>query len=139
MSAAIDSAPCPCQSGDSYAACCGRYLDAGELPVTAEALMRSRYSAYTLGRRDYLLDTWHPSTRPPAAELAALAPVTWLGLTIVHTQAGGADDAAGAVEFVARYKPAGRAARLHEVSRFVREAGRWLYLAAASPSEHPRP
>ncbi len=130
MPAAIDPAPCPCQSGRDFAACCGRLLDAGACAATAEELMRSRYSAYTLGRNDYLLRTWHPATRPPAAALAALAPVRWLGLTIVRTHAGGAGDVSGLVEFVARYKPAGRAVRLHEISRFVREEGRWLYLGA---------
>jgi SEC-C motif-containing protein len=86
--------------------------------------MRSRYSAFVLDERDYLLDTWHSSTRPAA--LAAPEPgLRWLGLSVRrHAQNG--DE--GTVEFVARSKLAGRASRLHEVSRFVREAGRWYYV-----------
>lgn len=85
--------------------------------------MRSRYSAYVLGHVDYLLQTWHPGTRP-----AALAPdpaVKWLGLEVRrHLPAG----ERATVEFVARSKLAGRARRLHETSRFVREEGRWYYV-----------
>lgn len=121
------TAPCPCNQGLAYAACCGRY-HAGPLQLQAPdapALMRSRYSAYVLGLNDYLLATWHPSTRP-----ASLPPpeagLRWLGLQLLHQQATGADDAV--VEFVARSKLGGRAHRLHEASRFVREAGRWVYL-----------
>lgn len=84
--------------------------------------MRSRYSAYVLGLIDCLLVTWHPSTRP--GELA-LSPVKWLGLEVRQAQASGD---AGVVEFVARCREGGRAQRLHETSRFVREAGRWYYL-----------
>ncbi len=120
------NAPCPCGSGREYAACCGRYLDGAEAAPTAEALMRSRYTAYTLQREDYLLATWHASTRPAALGLADDAPTKWLGLEIRrHAQQ---DAAQAVVEFVARYRVQGRAHRLHETSRFVREGGRWLYL-----------
>lgn len=84
--------------------------------------MRSRYSAYALGLIDYLLATWHPSTSPGDLELS---PVKWLGLKIRHTEAS-AD--AGVVEFVARCRDGGRAQRMHEVSRFVRDGGRWYYI-----------
>ena len=84
--------------------------------------MRSRYSAYALGLIDYLLATWHPSTAP--GDLA-LPPVKWLGLEVQHAQTNGD---AGVVEFVARCREAGRAQRLHEISRFVRQDGRWLYI-----------
>jgi len=87
--------------------------------------MRSRYTAYSLGRDDYLQGTWHPATRQNGGPCA---PVRWIGLTIVRTQAGGEGDSEGVVEFVARYKVAGRAHRLHETSRFVRVEGRWVYL-----------
>ena len=90
--------------------------------------MRSRYSAYVLGLHDYLLATWHASTRP-----LAMAPqetgLRWLGLTVKHH--GVIDDDHATVEFVARSKLAGRAQRLHEVSRFVREGGRWFYVDGA--------
>lgn len=119
---------CPCGSGKAYAACCGPYLDGGQRPATAETLMRSRYSGYVLARKDYLLGTWHQSTRPGTLDLDDSSIVNWLGLKIVRAEAGGSDDARGVVEFVARYKVGGKAHRLHEISRFVREGGRWFYL-----------
>ncbi len=119
---------CPCGSGGFYADCCGRFIDGAELPRTAEELMRSRYSAYAQGETGYLVATWHPTTRPANLDLAE--PVTWLGLRIVAREAGGAEDATGAVEFVARYKIGGRAHRLHERSRFSRQGGRWVYIGA---------
>ena len=122
-----DSA-CPCGSGKAYAACCGPCLDHGQRPATAEALMRSRYTAYALARDDYLLRTWHESTRPGTLDFRDAGIIRWLGLKIVRTEAGGPDDARGVVEFVARYKIGGKAHRLHETSRFVREGGQWFYL-----------
>jgi SEC-C motif-containing protein len=87
--------------------------------------MRSRYTAYVLGLADYLLATWHPSTRP--ATLDAIDPqVRWLGLEVRSAATPDADH--GSVEFVARSKLAGRAHRLRETSRFVREGGRWYYV-----------
>jgi len=116
---------CPCGSQKSYADCCGPYLDGQQTAPTAEALMRSRYTAYTLLRDDYLLATWHPSTRPATLNLAAELPTQWLGLTVKDHQSI-ADQAT--VEFVARYRINGRAQRLQEVSRFTREADHWFYL-----------
>jgi SEC-C motif-containing protein len=87
--------------------------------------MRSRYSAFVLGLHDYLLATWHPSKRP--AELdPEPAGLKWLGLDVRRALPQDADHAT--VEFVARNKVAGRAFRLHETSRFVREDGRWFYV-----------
>jgi SEC-C motif-containing protein len=90
--------------------------------------MRSRYSAYALMREDYLLRTWHGTTRPAQLDLHDAGPVKWLGLKILNCEKGGVDDRNGVVEFVARYQVNGRAERLQEVSRFVCEAGRWLYV-----------
>ena len=88
--------------------------------------MRSRYTAYTLGREDYLLATWHASTRPAQLGLAQEPPGKWLGLEVKrHEQL---DEHHALVEFVARYKVGGRAHRLHETSRFVCEEGRWFYV-----------
>ncbi|KQV61193.1 hypothetical protein ASC95_02070 [Pelomonas sp. Root1217] len=97
----------------------------GLTAATPEALMRSRYSAFALDLRDYLLASWHASTRP--AELEAPEPeLKWLGLDVKRTAMQDADH--GSVEFVARSKLGGRAHRLHEVSRFVRENGEWFYV-----------
>jgi len=115
--------PCPCGGAD-YATCCGRYHN-GEPAQDALTLMRSRYSAYLLKLEPYLLATWHDSTRPAALDLA-MDNTKWIGLEIRKHNAESADRAT--VEFVARYKIGGRAARLHEISRFVREDGRWFYL-----------
>ncbi len=87
--------------------------------------MRSRYSAYVLGLEDYLLASWHASTRPASLDLASDMPAKWLGLSV---KAAGKEGDAGTVEFLARYKAGGRAYRLHERSRFVREGGRWYYV-----------
>lgn len=75
---------CPCGLPQSYAECCGRFLDGGQVPVTAEELMRSRYVAYTLRREEYLLRTWHPHTRPGALNLEEEG-VHWLGLKVLDT------------------------------------------------------
>jgi SEC-C motif domain protein len=121
--------PCPCGAPLSYADCCGRWHD-GQCRLqapTAEALMRSRYSAYVFGRDDYLLETWHAGTRPTA--IAPQPPgLRWIGLE-VRKQVPIDDDHA-TVEFVARSKLGGRADRLHEISRFERVDGRWLYVGA---------
>jgi len=117
--------PCPCGSGSAYAHCCGQWhagLNQDVFAPTPQALMRSRYSAYVLGLPNYLLATWHPSTAPGDLELA---PVKWLGLEVRLAQA---DGDAGVVEFVARCRDGGRAQRTHELSRFVRENGRWYYI-----------
>ncbi len=107
--------------------CCGRYLGHwDEVPAPdAESLMRSRYSAFALGEAAYLSATWHTSTRP--ADLALESGVKWLGLEVRAANPTDADHAQ--VEFVARSRDAsGRAHRLHERSRFVREDGRWYYV-----------
>lgn len=113
-----------------YADCCGP-LHGGVAAPTAEALMRSRYSAYVLRLLPYLLATWHRSTRPAQLDLADDA--TWLGLTIRRHQQQDADHAT--VEFVARRRfGGGSALRLHEISRFVREDGRWFYVDGDFPA-----
>lgn len=115
---------CPCDLSRPYADCCGRW-HAGAPAPDAPALMRSRYSAYVLGLRPYLLATWHARTRP--AHLEPDPPgLRWLGLQVKAARAIDADHAE--VEFVARSKQGGRAHRLHETSRFVREQGRWYYV-----------
>lgn len=125
------TSPCPCNARTTYESCC-KPLHEGAQAETAEALMRSRYSAYVLGLRDYLMATWHPTTRPVPLELDGTPGLRWLGLEIRrHAQLG--DDKA-VVEFVARYKPGSApAVRLHEISRFERVDGRWLYVDGDFP------
>ncbi|MCX7255618.1 MAG: YchJ family metal-binding protein [Polaromonas sp.] len=133
MKPALSAAACPCGRLDArqkplaFSQCCGRYLDdfAATPPAPdAQSLMRSRYSAFVLERADYLLATWHASTRPAALDFAPGA--KWLGLDVRAQRLLDAEHAE--VEFVARCREAGRAIRLHERSRFVREGGRWFYL-----------
>ncbi|MCG5493240.1 YchJ family protein [Ectothiorhodospira variabilis] len=126
-----DNAPCPCGAGLHRERCCGPFLDGTSLPPTAEALMRSRYTAFVEGRTDYLLDTWLPRTRPPLLDLEPNQ--QWLGLSIRATSAGGVGDERGEVEFVARSRIAGRGIRLHERSRFQRVDGRWYYVDGDFP------
>ncbi len=123
---------CPCgklgasKKPPSFAVCCARYLnDFDNTPAPdAQSLMRSRYSAFVLKHADYLLATWHASTRP--ADVAPDDSTKWLGLDVRRHTVIDADHAQ--VEFVARYRIAGRGARIHELSRFVLEEGRWYYL-----------
>jgi SEC-C motif-containing protein len=124
------NSPCPCGLKQRYGQCCGayhqHYANTGSLSApTAEALMRSRYSAYVLNLLDYLLASWHSSTRPARLEPNE-AGLKWLGLEVKkHVQ----QDAEHAlVEFVARSKLGGRAYRMQELSRFERVDGAWLYL-----------
>ena len=118
---------CPCGSAADYEACCGRWhhgpqrLRAPDAPT----LMRSRYSAFVLDELDYLLQTWHGSTRPASLEPNPPG-MKWLGLEVrSHARR---DDNHATVEFVARSRHGGRASRLHEISRFVREDGQWFYV-----------
>ena len=122
--------PCPCGRTDSkgrvraYAECCAP-AHSGEHPAPdAETLMRSRYSAFVRGDVPYLLATWHASSRPATLDLEA--GTKWLGLEIKQHRTTG--EHAAEVEFVARFRVAGRAVRQHELSRFVREDGHWYYL-----------
>ncbi|OBJ21826.1 YchJ family protein [Mycobacterium colombiense] len=124
--------PCPCGSDNSYRACCGPLHEGQSQARTAEELMRSRYSAFAYGDADYLFRTWHPRTRP--ADVTVDPGITWTGLQVIDTLAGGAADDSGEVEFTARYESAGRAGSLHERSRFERRAGRWFYLDAVDDS-----
>jgi SEC-C motif-containing protein len=122
--------PCPCGRPLDYADCCGRW-HRGEAAPDAESLMRSRYSAYVRRDVDYLLASWHASTRPAELTLdeSAGGRTTWLGLSVQKAIDTGADTAE--VEFLARYRIGGAAAvRMVEHSRFVREGGHWYYLDA---------
>ena len=124
---------CPCGSAKNYDACCGPVI-AGAPAATAEALMRSRYTAYVVGAVDHILAS-HTAKAARNVDRASTEAwsknSTWLGLTVVSTDAGGPDDTEGTVEFVARFRsgPAEPEQTLHERARFVRGPhGRgWLY------------
>ncbi|MBW4041761.1 MAG: hypothetical protein HIU86_06485 [Acidobacteria bacterium] len=117
-------ARCPC-GGASYGTCCLPFHRGAAAP-TAEALMRSRYSAFALGLGPYLRSTWATETSPGDLELDD--GVAWRRLQIVDTVRGGPDDDTGIVEFRAAFRSAEGAGVLHERSRFVRVGGRWRYV-----------
>ncbi|HEX2806964.1 MAG TPA: YchJ family metal-binding protein [Kineosporiaceae bacterium] len=126
MAAAVR--PCPCGSGETYPDCCQRCHLGETAAATAELLMRSRFSAFAVGDPAYLLRTWHSNTRP--ARIRLDPEQRWTRLQIVSTSNGGFLDAEGTVGFRAHYRLHGRSGQLDERSRFVREHGRWVYLAA---------
>jgi len=121
---------CPCGSGARYRVCCGPRHDGTKPAETAEALMRSRYSAFVLGEGEYLVET---RAAPPrigeAEELGQWGrSVTWLGLTVTQTEEGGVNDERGRVSFEARFLEDGEVVTLAESSRFLRDTGKWRYL-----------
>jgi SEC-C motif domain protein len=118
--------PCPCDSNLPYDACCGPLHRGEGTAGTAEALMRSRYSAFVRGDVAYLLASWHPSTRPERLDLDPR--VRWAGLEVLAS-AGGVFDTHGTVEFKARHDRGVQ----HERSRFRREDGRWYYVDGSRP------
>ncbi|MFI0514794.1 YchJ family protein [Streptomyces sp. WSLK1-5] len=113
---------CPCGLGQTYDDCCGRFHRGESAAPTAEALMRSRYSAFVRLERDYLLRTWHPRTRPGALDLDA--GMRWTGLEVLGTTGGSAFHDSGTVTFRASFK----GGSLHERSRFERVDGAWVYV-----------
>jgi SEC-C motif domain protein len=115
---------CPCGRGLPYAECC-EPAHLGHAPATAEALMRSRYSAFALDNDAYVLSSWHPHTRP--ADIEPDPGLRWVGLDIIESTGGAMFDAEGIVEFRAHYRDHGKHADLVEKSRFVRHDGQWVY------------
>ena len=119
---------CPCGSGNPYQKCCEPFITGAEIPATAEALMRSRYVAYSQQNNQYILDTWHSSTKSDDTKPAEDPDVQWIGLKILHTEEGGPNDDRGVVEFRARCRIKGEAGGLDERSEFIKENGRWYYV-----------
>lgn len=123
--------PCPCASGKDYAECCQPYLEGGQLAPTAEALMRSRYTAFAKVNVEHLENTLHPKSRKgfdpePIKQWAEAA--DWTGLEVLETTGGGENDTTGTVHFVARYEVQGAGQDYDEVAQFVKEDGQWFYL-----------
>ena len=124
------STPCPCGVGLPYHLHCERLHD-GQPAITAEDLMRSRYSAHVRSDAAYLSKTWEAARRP--AVVALDNDVTWLGLEIHRCERGQALDADGVVEFTASYERAGTVVEMREISRFARASGRWVYVDGIRP------
>ncbi|MEO0845136.1 MAG: YchJ family protein [Cyanobacteria bacterium J06648_1] len=121
---------CPCQSKKPYKYCCGVYLSGQKTPETAEKLMRSRYTAFTQGKIDYLVATLHPDRRKANDQIElskSISNTQWLGLTVIATHKGQKNDRLGKVEFEAVYQVT-EPAQLHERSRFGKLDGKWFYV-----------
>jgi SEC-C motif domain protein len=138
--------PCPCGLGPSAAECCARYFagaggeQLGSWAPTAEALMRSRYSAYALGVIDHIMGTHHPKASGDVDRKSTekwSQEATWQGLDIVSTEAGGESDESGQVEFIARYELSGTPLTHHERAQFRRHDGRWYYWDGAMVKARP--
>lgn len=122
-----DSGICLCGSGQTYTDCCGRFHSGEQTPDTAEQLMRSRFSAYVSRNVDYLLASWDQSKRPATIDFSKET-AHWQSLEIINCKKGGTKDSKGIVEFKAFYCQDGVDCFMHEISRFVKNDHRWLYL-----------
>ena len=119
---------CLCGSGKALNDCCRPYLGGLKSTPTAEALMRSIYAALCVDDQDYIMRTWHESTRPEKPQSIVGTKVKWVTLQILHIEGGGLNDDAGAVEYFAHFSLNGKMIRLHEISHFKRTEGEWFYL-----------
>ncbi|WP_420412955.1 YchJ family protein [Roseibium sp.] len=129
----MDEAACPCGSGTGYFACCGPYLEGGQIPKTAEALMRSRYTAYVREEIAYLKDTLWPKFQAKfdfAGTARWASENHWTGLRVLKTEQGGEEDRDGIVVFEAKYLAGGTLHTHLEKSRFKKKSGRWYYVEA---------
>jgi SEC-C motif-containing protein len=125
---------CPCGKGETLETCCGPLLAGKALPETAEALMRARYTAYTQGNIDYIVDTHDPDRRGEVDRRNTEAwskQSEWLGLEILSTDKGGPEDEVGVVEFVARYKLKGVKIDHRERALFRKNGSRWVFVDGA--------
>ena len=105
-------------------------LDQSRPAATAEALMRSRFTAFAVGDLDHLRRSWAPERCP--SDLRVDAEQQWTRLEILEVVDGRELAATGVVEFRAHYEIDGVAGSLHERSTFRREHGRWVYVAGES-------
>jgi len=123
---------CPCGSGKTLANCCQPYIEGRQAAPTAEALMRSRYTAFAVAHIDYLLKSHHNTTRPVKDRNEILQwtkSVQWMGLTILSKSEGQATQNTGMVEFRAVFIENGQLQHIHEKSLFRKEKGMWYYVS----------
>ena len=127
---------CPCGSEKDYSDCCQPLIKGERVADTAEALMRSRYTAHAKKEFDYIFETTLPSNRQDADRKGTAAwsrKLDWQRLEVRHSEKGGPDDSVGTVEFLARYRKDGKAFDHHEIAEFVREDGRWYFKDGQAP------
>ena len=123
---------CPCGSGKAFKSCCEPIIEGIQPAPTAEALMRSRYTAFTMARVDYLMKSHHPKSRPVKEKEAMrkwAQSVKWLGLVILETSAGKQTDSQGFVTFRAMYMENHQLQQIYERSLFERVNGLWVYVS----------
>ena len=130
--------PCPCRFGLDYEACCGPAIEGRAWPETAEALMRSRYTAFALRRVDWLKESLWPKYQktldvPGLTEFAHSR--QWVGLDILKVEKGGAGDTTGMVLFVAKALENGEIREHREASLFRKKKGLWYYVAAVAEDQ----
>ena len=118
---------CPCGSNQQYDFCCQTFHEHIKMPITAESLMRSRFTAYVMQNETYLLETWEAGRRPKEINFSKEVE-EWTKLEILNTKKGRDKDSKGIVEFKAYYTQDGEAYVMNEISRFTKSSGRWLYL-----------
>lgn len=128
----VNTNTCPCGTDKTYDECCKALHQGLRLALSAEELMRSRYTAYVKKLKDYLLSTWHSSQRAAMENLSFEPGLRWSGLKINATKAGQEGDSMGEVQFTASYRFHNQPAQLKEHSRFIKEDGRWYYAGIVS-------
>jgi SEC-C motif domain protein len=127
---------CPCGTDKPYEACCQEIINGNRPAETAEALMRSRYSAFEKAESGYIMETVHPDKRDQHDEKSILKwalDARWYGLEIIDTKAGGCDDSEGLVEFVAHYSENDTRKKHHELARFKKEDDKWYFYDGDAP------
>jgi SEC-C motif domain protein len=134
---------CPCGSEQAYLECCQPLISGARTAQSAEALMRSRYSAYVNGEIDYIYDTLHPLKRESFDRKQSeqwSTQSSWVSLEILSTEKGGPEDETGLVEFVAQFRRDEKLVKHHEVAEFVKQNGRWFFLdgQATKPAQSIR-
>lgn len=132
-----EHSPCPCGSTLQYRECCSGFHNKKILPLTAEELMRSRYSAFCDQNMSYLFNTWDPAFRPMAEDILSNT-AQYLSLQILNTQGGQVDDTTGKVTFIARYLISDTLYTMQETSSFVKKDGVWLYEEGENQVERER-